>query len=226
MGKLRKRSHSKKIGHKIGEVKMTIYLHCEGFTDYAVIPHILQKALNINDLDIQWITRDMLKKVKTYRKSNISISGHYKLIKSLATYSLLHNCKYIVYHQDGDNNYSENYNKIVCEFIPLKQIGFNCLAVVPKETIESWLLSDENAYPLKPSNPKLPLNPEDLWGQRNDSNSNHPKNIFSKVLKQFNLIDNRDTYAQIAEKINIEILENRCPISFGQFIKDTQELLI
>ncbi|MCL2244194.1 MAG: DUF4276 family protein [Treponema sp.] len=205
---------------------MTIYLHCEGITDYAVIPHLIKKVLKNNNLDIQWVKRDVLKKIRTYRKSNISISGHYKFIKSLATYSLLNKSKYIAYHQDGDGKYGENYNNIICEFIPLKQNGIRCLAIVPKETIESWLLADEKAFPSKPSNPKLPLKPEELWGQRNDSYSNHPKNVLLRVLNQFNLIDNSDTYAQIAESADIKALESRCPISFRKFIKDTQEFLL
>jgi hypothetical protein len=202
---------------------MIIYLHCEGVTDYAVIPHIIKKASKMPDLDIRWIGRDTLKKVKIHRKSDIAISGHYKHIKALATFSLKNNCKYIAYHQDADGKYAEHYNKIVSEFTSLKEGGFHCLAIVPKETIESWLLADENAYPFMPNKPKLPTKPEEIWGQKKDKNSNHPYNYLVRVLFQFRLSDNRDTYAHIAENIDIETVKNRCPESFAQFIHDIQE---
>lgn len=205
---------------------MVIYLHCEGNTDYTVIPCFIRKAINNFDLDIQWIKRDVLKKIKIHRKSNITISGSFKLLKALATYSYLNNCKHIVYHQDGDGKYSENYNKIINEFIHLKQINFHCLAVVPKETIESWLLADENAYPSIPKNPSLPEKPEKLWGNKKEENSNHPKRIFNKILNQFNLENTGDTYANIAENIDINVLKEKCDISFGQFVNDAQEFLL
>jgi len=201
----------------------TIYIHCEGVTDYAVIPVLMKKILKM-DLCIKWVGRDDLKKVKTHRKSNIAISGHYKLIKALATHSLLCGSKYIAYHQDADGKFTEVYNAIISEFRSLQENGFFCLAIVPKETIESWLLSDDSAYPSIPNNPKLPSKPEEIWGLKNNAGSNHPYNYFVRVLAQFELPDNRDTYAQIAEKSCIEILKRRCPESFDKFHADTQSL--
>jgi len=202
----------------------TFYLHCEGVTDYAVIPALMKKVLKTHDLDVKWIGRDVLRKVKTHRKSNIKISGHYKFVKALATHSLLNGIKYIAYHQDADGKLTVVYDAIISEFKPLQENGFICLAIVPKETIESWLLSDENAYPSIPNDPKLPSKPEEIWGLRNETNSNHPYNYLVRVLAQFGLLDNRETYAQIAEKTCIEALKRRCPESFGKFYADSQSL--
>jgi len=200
----------------------TFYLHCEGVTDYAVIPVLMKKVLKTHDLDVKWVKRDVLKKVKTHRKSNIKISGHYKLVKALATYSLLNGSKYIAYHQDADGKFTEVYNAIISEFRLLQENDFFCLAIVPKETIESWLLSDDSAYPSIPYDPKLPSKPEEIWGLRNDAN--HPYNYLVRVLAQFGLPDNRETYAQIAEKTGVEALKRRCPESFGKFYSDTQSI--
>jgi hypothetical protein len=45
---------------------------------------------------------------------------------------------------------------------------------------------------------------------------------FYRILEQFSLDNSSDTYAQIAENIDIETLKKRCPDSFGQFYTDIQ----
>ena len=201
---------------------MTVYLHCEGPTDYAVIPPLMGKAWKKPDLDIQWIERNTLKKMKLYRKGDTAISSPYKMIKALATFSLKNESKYIAYHQDADGKYTTVCKAINSEFAPLREKGLHCFVIVPKETIESWLLADENACPGIPNNPALPRNPEECWGDSHNPNSNHPKSCFYRVLEQFSLDHSRDTYAQIAENSDIEVLKRHCPDSFGQFYADIQ----
>ena len=224
MGKLWKRSYFRKIRYKIGELKMTIYLHCEGNSDYAVIPHLIKKVLNITDLEMIWIKRKELEEFRTHRKEEMKY--HFKYILALAYYSHINKCKNIAFHIDSDNEYFERYSKIQDDFKKQKKDGkFHCLAVVPKKTIESWLLADENAYPSIPKNPKLPAKPEELWGNVNEENTDHPKKYFYRILNQFNLEKNSDTYANIAENIDIKTLAEKCKVSFGQFIRDAQDFL-
>jgi hypothetical protein len=204
---------------------MTVYLHCEGVHDYAVIAPLMKKAGQKPDLDIRWIQRDDLKKARIHRKSGIVISRPYKMIKALAAVSYMNGCKNIAYHQDADRNYDVVYNAIDSELDGLSKKGFNCLTIVPKETIESWLLADENAYPSIPKNPALPGDPEERWGDSHDPLSNHPKPYLSRVLEQFHLENNRDTYAQLAENSDIKTVERRCPVSFGRFYADTQTFI-
>jgi hypothetical protein len=92
--------------------------------------------------------------------------------------------------------------------------------------IESWLLADENAYPSIPNNPQLPSKPEEIWGQKDDPNSNHPYNYFVRVLSQFGLSDDRGTYARTAEKSGVDVLKRRCSESFGQFYADMQTFAV
>jgi hypothetical protein len=202
---------------------MTVYLYCEGVTDYAVIPSLMKKSGNNYDMDIHWIKKSDLKKMRTHRKSGIVISGHYKMIKALAAAAEKDNIQFIAYHQDADRNYTNVYKAIKSEFEKLSR--FHCLAIVPKEMIESWLLADENAYPSVPNNPQLPSKPEERWGQKDDPDSNHPYNYFVRVLSQFGLSDDRATYARIAEKSDINVLKRRCPESFGQFYVDMQKFI-
>jgi hypothetical protein len=219
---------------------VTVYLHCEGDTDYAVIPHLLKKASN-QDMDIQWIKWGTLEKneqnnqkrnkFRLHRKSGIVISAPYKYIKELAIFSLLHGSKYIAYHQDADRKYDEVYSAIISQFKPLREKGFHCLAIVPKEMIESWLLADPSAYSgisqnqELPQNPKLPSKPEDIFGDKNDPQSKYPKSYLERVLNQFGLNRNRETYADIAKGINPDVVREKCPISFGQFYEDMQSFI-
>jgi hypothetical protein len=199
---------------------MTVYLHGEGPNDYAVILPLMKKVSKKPDLDIQWIGRDTLRKMKTHRKSDTAISGRYKMIKALAALCFMNGSKHIAYHQDADRKYADVHKAIDSEFDPLRKKGFHCLTIVPKETIESWLLADENAYPGIPKNPALPGKPEERWGEPHNPDSNHPKCYFYRVLKQFRLGHKSDTYAQIAEASDIEVVKKRCPVSFGQFYAD------
>ena len=197
---------------------MIIYLCCEGVTDYAVIPSFMKKAADTAEIDVHWIKKSELKRVIIHRKKNVAISAHKKRIKALAFTAERDNVNYIAYHNDADKKYNEIYGEIKSEFDELR--NFHCIAIVPKEMTESWLLSDESAYPTTPENPKLPSKPEEIWGQKDDKNSNHPYNYLIRVLTQFKLSDNQETYSRIAENTNIEILKQRCPVSFGQFYAD------
>lgn len=203
---------------------MTVYLCCEGVTDYAAIPPLMKKAADTFEMDIQWIKKSFLKtSLIVHRKKYEAISAHKKRIIALAAHAKKNGVSFIAYHNDADKEYNKTYYEIKSEFEKLR--NFHCVAIVPKEMIESWLLSDESAYRTIPENPKLPSKPEEIWGQIKDKNSNHPYNYFVRVLNQFKLSDNRDTYSNIAEKTNIEILKQRCPLSFGQFYSDMQSFV-
>ena len=135
-------------------------------------------------------------------------------------------CDHIGLHQDLDHKKAEKiYQDIHEEFNSILPSSIKRIAIVPKEMTESWLLSDENAFPAIPKEPKLPSKPEELWGQKSNPQSDHPYNYFVRVLAQFRLSDNREVYAQIAEKTDIEVLKRRCLVSFGQFHTDIQSFI-
>ena len=208
---------------------ITVYLCCEGVTDYAVIPILMKKVKVLSDIDIQWVKRDFLKKFRTHSKTDIVISGHYKNVKALAAYSLKNDNKYIAYHQDADGRYNDVYETIKTEFkFLMEKMDFHCLAIVPKEMLESWLLADVKAVNSVGNGidhvDQSPL-PETLWGNEDDPNSDYPKNYLKRNLNELNVGSSPDTYAQIAEKTDIEVLKRRCPKSFGQFYADMQSFI-
>jgi hypothetical protein len=111
------------------------------------------------------------------------------------------------------------------KYKPLRDKGFRCLAIVPKEMIESWLLADIRAInSLGDGSIHIDQspNPESLWGVKDDPSSNYPKHYLRRNLERLGFEDNSGTFAQIAEKIDIEVLKRRCPESFGRFSADIQ----
>jgi hypothetical protein len=203
---------------------MEVYLHCEGPKDYAVIYPIMAKFADGIKLSLNWIKRHELTSWVTHRKGEFSISKPYKLLTALAAIALKKNCKNIAYHQDADGEYKYRYKTIKTEFKKLTDSGFNCLAIVPKEMIEAWVMADKNAYPEEPKKPPLPPKPEELWGTK--ESKKHPKKYIEKVLVQFHLTPCSEVFSEIAQKCNINILKKRCPESFGQFYTDMQSCIL
>jgi hypothetical protein len=210
---------------------MEVYLHCEGPNDHAVICPLMAKFAEGIKLSFTWIKRNELTGWVTHRKGDFSILKDNKLLTALAAMALTKDCKNIVYHQDADHHFKERYNSIRANFKPLEKGGFNCLAIVPKEMIESWLLADVKALNsletvLKglPSINQSP-DPEALWGKKKNPNSDYPKNYLTRVLNKLGRDADSATYKEIAQKCDINVLKKRCPESFGQFYADIQIFL-
>jgi len=197
---------------------MEIYLRCEGNTDYAVISSLVRKITQSRDLSVKWVSPNELNGWITHRKHNFKLSGHYKMVTALAAIAFRDGIRNIAFHQDADRKYDDVYKNITLEFAKLEK--FNCMAIVPKEMIESWVLADKNAYPQEPKKPRLPDKPEELWGKK-DSDK-HPKKYLKKVLEQFHQTPSAEIFSELIEKSTLEIIKKRCPKSFGQFYDDAQ----
>ena len=101
------------------------------------------------------------------------------------------------------------------------------LAIVPMKMIECWLLGDPKAFKaaFKTDVPgKLLNNPELLWGDEHNPESDYPKNRLSKVLKLCNQSSSREIYSEIASHSDVETLSANCPISFADFAQQMQAL--
>jgi len=134
-------------------------------------------------------------------------------------------CRHIAYHQDADGRYDDVYSRIYECFSEIIKHDYHCLAIVPKEMIESWLLADGNAFSPPVKQADLPKKPEEIWGAKEDPTGNRPKYYLERVLIGIGQQANRETYADIARNMSIDILLKRCPKSFGQFHADIQTFL-
>lgn len=89
-------------------------------------------------------------------------------------------------------------------------------------TLEAWLLSDAGAFERAFGRPRpdLPRRPEELWGDRRDPTSNHPKQIFRRFLSLLALEGGRHTMAALVEHADLAVIADQCPDGFGRFRAD------
>ncbi|MDR0718522.1 MAG: DUF4276 family protein [Treponema sp.] len=204
---------------------MTILICCEGKRDIGPITSFIKKCAHPVTVQVKCETHKSIKRIRKYQSLGRD-NSRINMISKLKILALIEESSHLGYHQDSDDqNFLSVYNSIKRDFQNIVSTGMKYLPVVPKKTMESWLLSDNSAYPSIPKNPPLPEKPEELWSVRGDSQSNHPKQYFKRVLKQFNRDDTSNSYTQIAEASNIEVIRNRCPESFGQFYADMQSFI-
>ncbi len=214
---------------------MRVLLCCEGVTDYGrqvyqgdeysfqdgVIQILIKKVSKVQNIEFATKSRQDIAAV---RVKNVD-SKNNKIAKALSTLADKENCTFIAFHRDEDNNgFEEMYNQVEAFLRILRENpNYKCISIVPMHMTESWLLADERAFDSVPKKPKLPKDPEDTWG--NKGTANHPKKYLERVLAQFQKSPSSDTYAEIARKCEVEVLKEKCSISFGRFYNDMQAFL-
>ena len=120
---------------------------------------------------------------------------------------------YKVYNEVDDGANPTGENKRVVPMVALRMI-------------ESWLVSDINVFQgggksgnkIKVS---FPQEPELLWGDKRDPESNYPKNVLKRLcLNYLHCEPCRETYVSISEEISLDNIAQKCPISFAKFRED------
>jgi hypothetical protein len=208
------------------------FVCCEGPQDSGVLKALIEKCAPIS---VVCVTHSEIKhirvgKLKTQKhgKDKEDALDRKAYIRRLAHYANEQDSDYIAYHQDAGRQFDRVYRDVNSEFEEYRDAGFKCMAIVPKEMTESWLLADEKAYintfGRKPARPALPNNPEDIWGKKENPGSNYPKHYLNRVLMQYHMTPNRETYEQLATGSDADTLQARCPKSFGRLIRDLQGL--
>jgi hypothetical protein len=220
---------------------MKVFACFEGDTDIGALETFLKKCAKGISFDIESYTHSTLKEIKRARLLNAKAKNipkdDSKFTRQLAIRKLLYladinNESHIAYHQDaGHDGFRKIYNETKEAFVKAGVPDeIKSLAIIPKEMTESWLLADIKAINLLGDGTihvDQSPNPETLWGNEQDPNSNYPKNYLKRNLEQldFNLDNSHDTYAKIAENTDVEVLKHRCPESFGQFYVDMQSFI-
>jgi len=216
---------------------MKIVICCEGSTDVGPLTVLVKKCAPLNCLDIDCRTHDELMGKVTLLKSDFpkglikntdKLTRVTSILRSFKHAKIL-NCKNIAFHQDsGHQGFRKIYQDINKDFSVVLPYSINRLAIVPKEMTESWLLADVKAINSLGDGTihvDQSPNPETLWGDNLDPNSNYPKNYLKRNLKKLGVEYNSEACTYIAENTNIEVLKQRCHISFGQFYADMQAFI-
>lgn len=206
---------------------------------------IIRKSDPKKNLEFSYATKDEVRNVKIQRRTGVRLKGHgVKAFKLCEIARQKGNIDYIICYIDVDrdpgsrksehearNRVQEIHDDIMNGFQQYSvERSQSSIPMVPCKMIESWLLSDgqafRRAFGTSPSSPSLPRHPELIWGAKNDPNSDYPKNYLKRVLDQYhNVSPNRSTYKEIAENTDIDVLRTRCPLSFERFYTDIQATL-
>lgn len=191
----------------------------------GVLQVLIKKCIGNPEHEIICASRDGIKKEVTLlpRRLNAEDIKRERLVR----FATKKECDCIAYHMDVDKcEFSERYNQIDTLLSTARERGIICIPIAPMKMLESWLLADEGSFPSIPKNPALPKKPEEIWGEKTNPDSNFPKNYLKRVLGQFNLEPTREIFVELARDASINVLRQKCPISFQRFFDDLQSLVL
>ncbi len=113
-------------------------------------------------------------------------------------------------------------------------MSYEKIPMIPLRMIENWIISDQSAieavYDKRYGKNVVPADCELLWGDKNDPNSNYPKQFLKRMIRSLDKkyakeIPSAETFCDIASEQDINILRNKCNISFEQFYHDYKNML-
>lgn len=195
---------------------------------------------------LQAVDKKEVYKIRTQRNASKlrGLKGKANDSARFSLYLSMHRYSYGIFYCDADKEAGKkNTDRHVCEYRFAQVRGeileghraagtsdVKLVAMVPLKMLECWLLSDEKVYGelFGIQNPALPCEPELIWGDEKDPEGNYPKNMLRRVLRQKQGAEipmNMETYKQIAEKTNLDVLKAKCSISFAAFYDDFCKIL-
>ena len=132
-----------------------------------------------------------------------------------------------------DHACRKNYDELKVRLMHALELGtqgrpLKVLAVIAVKMIESWIMSDPESFKELWGNGQrvdFPAHPELEWGDRNDPESNFPKNRLDCIMSAFNQESGPDTYNMIAEISDLEEIAAKCPIGFRTFKTELETIL-
>ena len=181
------------------------------------------KNASTKKLQIDGIEKHKLPKIQKVK----SLKGHSVKAEKLCLYAILHHYMVAICYVDCDKNPFEKIYKDITEGFSDYKNKVIGIPMIPKAMIESWLVADENAFlkvfGKKPPKPYRHIEPESLWGKKEDPNSNYPKNVLKRIISQFNDKPDDWRYA-LARNSSSKTLLQKCPVSYGRFLCDMKEI--
>lgn len=227
----------------IGEGKNDYGWHIYGEWQEGTVQVFLRKLLEGFDLDFTSIyeKKAVVLGRGRYRKEKLKGAAK-KVLPFLKNYQK-EKFDLLIFYSDSDKmqrnratkiealkNYQAKKEEIVTGLELVKNtMNLQGVIMMPIRMIENWLLSDANAFKELfdeiPRNPKLPKEPEFIWGNEQDRESNHPKNYLRRVLEQYKKTSHTEIFKEIAEHIEVETIMITCENSFKPFYEELQKFM-
>lgn len=227
--------------------KIKIVICGEGKTDYGIedgrggwqegpLFPLLRNILPDFEIEFAPVPKYALKDIQQDRKFRVGkksiqehkLAGHGKNITKVIYYIREHQLQPDLFVYYGDTDKRENnecYEEAYRAFEANSDL--QCIAMIPLHMIESWLLADVDALSSVMGVPRHKVNapgkPEELWGRENDPNSNFPKNVLSRVLRQEHVEGSLEVYHAIAAAMSPDVLADKSPISFPPVLRQLDE---
>ncbi len=131
----------------------------------------------------------------------------------------------LVLFRDADNTDDERRDELAQGFAAAAANSPRAMPAVlglQVNMLEAWLLADAGAFEraFGRARPDLPRAPEELWGKRQDPQSNHPHQLYPRVLRSIGVPPTRAAAVRLAEHIDLDVLTRECPRGFGAFRAD------
>ncbi|MBF0231556.1 MAG: DUF4276 family protein, partial [Desulfamplus sp.] len=202
----------------------------------------LVRKLVSQQIEFVCVLKEDVKNVRLQkrRQQNKKLKGKGIAATKLCIYAGTNGYDSIIHFSDADreqgtknspNESEKRFKKVYSEIIEgvMYEDQIVYIPMVALKMIESWLLSDEGAFERcfgqSPESPQLPKKPELIWGKKEDPQSDYPKNYLKRVLAQFKAVDCRETYFDIANAMDVDLVKERCSISFRRFYEDIKKKL-
>ncbi len=226
---------------------MRIFLLGEGVTDLgridpeglfrteSTLPHLLRKLLReaAADEEIEFFTRRGPRLFpKTDRRIGRSQHGFANRLAGLLGLKEGREADAIVMvvDRDGVRN-KDRIAELNKGRDTLREAKKPCAVGVAIEMIEAWLLADEVALRTALEEPTIQRQPDpEGLDSRDEASENNPKGRLERLMKQaigreIPRSEFPDRYAEIAQAVNIQLLEMRCPTGFKPFATQMRELV-
>lgn len=113
------------------------------------------------------------------------------------------------------------------DFLITKNPQIKFVPMIPVRILECWLLGDKDGLEYSgcsPQNPSLPKEPELVWGDKQNPESDYPKYYLKRILENGGLTAETETYRNIVYNNNFQNLNKNCPISFSLFYNKMMEV--
>lgn len=196
------------------------------------------KEEEAENLELYPIRKEEVKRIKLLR-SDSGLKGRAIPARKFRNLCREQKLNYGIFYSDADrggdsgktqHSARKHFEDIYQEIISGLQEGEekHFIPMVPLKMVECWMLADEKTFlQCFGKMPKLPRQPELLWGDKENPKSDYPKCYLSRVLNQVSdgrAESDREVFCELVAYMDAEVLKEKCPISFHIFYDDFRYL--